>query len=425
MEFTELVEEAGSLPKIKVIGVGGGGGNAINHMINSRMTGAQFIAANTEMRVLNKSLAEYKVQLGPKLTKGLGAGGDPQIGLAAAQESKSMIQDMLGDADMLFIAAGMGGGTGTGAAPLVAQFAREMGILTVGVVTKPFSFERHRRMASAEAGVEELRKHADNLIVIPNDRLVLLAPKNATFLERYNAANDVLYHSVRGIVELLTKSGYVDLDFNDVRTAMSKPGRALMGVGAASGENRAREAAQQAINSPLLEDANIDGAQAILFNITSDQSLTMEELSEAADIITKAADQNADVFYGHVLLEEENDEVSITVIATGIDSDMTPPVEIPGYSRNGLPPARRSQPAPAENWVSLRAQAQNPRPAGLIAPGNLEQSALQRRAEQEWGLTANAAPSEKKNGHVPGMKAYSFSEEDAGDIPCFIRKQAN
>lgn len=422
MEFTELGDSL--IPKIKVIGVGGGGGNAVNHMIRSQLADVQFIVANTDLQAMNRSLAAHKLQLGPKLTRGLGAGGKPQIGLEAAQESKSEIQEVLNGADMVFIAAGMGGGTGTGAAPLVAQIAKEMNILTVAVVTKPFGFEGVPRRSAAEAGVEELRKNVDSLIVIPNERLQQLAPKNATFREMLNKANDVLYQGVKGMAELLTKDGYINVDFADVKAVMSKPGRALMGTGAASGEGRARDAAMQAIHSPLLEDVNIDGAHGILFNITCGESITMEEISEAATTITSAAHPEAPIYYGHVFSEEACEEMRITVIATGIDDGIARPLERPGrFSATGEGARRGAEiPLPIELVMQQRAQLKDARPGSFTPPGDQEKGTIFRMLED---IKHGGIGAPRSDRHRPGENVFDFSEDETEDIPSFIRRQAN
>ncbi|WP_300909225.1 cell division protein FtsZ, partial [uncultured Desulfovibrio sp.] len=289
--------------KIKVIGVGGGGGNAVKNMIESGLQGVQFVCANTDLQALNKNTAPCKVQLGEKLTKGLGAGANPSIGREAAVESVNAIREAIGDADMVFVTAGMGGGTGTGAAPVVAQAAKEMGALTVGVVTKPFSFEGVKRKRAAEAGLEEFKQHVDCLITIPNDRLLAFAPKKAPFSEMLQKANDVLYYAVKGISDVIVGDGLINLDFADVRTTMSEAGLALMGTGMAAGENRAREAAQRAIMSPLLEDVSLESAKAVLYNITAPMDITAEEIAEIGDIIGDATPEDANIIFGVVFDE--------------------------------------------------------------------------------------------------------------------------
>ncbi|SDN61122.1 cell division protein FtsZ [Desulfonauticus submarinus] len=326
MEYLELEMEGNA--KIKVVGVGGGGGNAINNMICSAMRGVTFIAANTDLQALKSSKAEYKIQLGEKLTKGLGAGANPEVGKEAALESADAIKEILEGSDMVFVTAGMGGGTGTGAAPVIAQLAKEMGALTVAVVTKPFYFEGKRRLAIAEQGIKNLKEVVDSIITIPNDRLLNLASKKATFLEMLKKADEVLYYAVKGISDLIMVPGLINLDFADVKAVMSEMGLALMGTGIAQGEGRAREAALKAINSPLLEDVSIEGARGILMNVSCGPDLTVDEISAAADIIHEAAHEDAKIYFGAVLDENIGDELRITVIATGIeDKEEQPPAE--------------------------------------------------------------------------------------------------
>jgi cell division protein FtsZ len=304
--------------QIKVIGVGGGGTNAVNRMIEAGLSGVDFCAMNTDAQVLEISAAERKVQLGENLTRGLGAGGNPQIGRSAAEESKNEIMKVLEGADMVFITAGMGGGTGTGAAPVIAQLAREMGALTVAVVTKPFNFEGPRRMQIAEEGVANLREHVDTLIVIPNERLLNVVEKRTTLVEAFRAADDILRQGVQGISDIITVPGLINVDFADVKSTMSNAGHALMGIGHGKGEHRAREAAETATNSPLLE-TSIDGAQRVLINITSGPDMTLHELNEAAEVIRSLCDlETAHVIYGHVLDPKMEDELKITVLAAGL-----------------------------------------------------------------------------------------------------------
>lgn len=307
--------------QIKVIGVGGGGNNAVNRMIESDLKGVEFIAINTDKQALFTSKAEHKIQVGEKLTRGLGAGANPEIGKKAAEESREDIYQLLQGADMVFITAGMGGGTGTGAAPVVAEVAKELGILTVGVVTKPFTFEGKRRMLHAEQGIQELKGRVDTLVTIPNDRLLQVIEKKTTMLEAFRIADDVLKQGVQGISDLIAVPGLVNLDFADVKTIMLEQGLAHMGIGRASGENRAAEAAKQAIHSPLLE-TSIEGAKGVLLNITGGSSLGLFEVNEAAELVTQAADQDANIIFGAVINEELKDEIRITVIATGFEQDL-------------------------------------------------------------------------------------------------------
>ncbi|WP_251440903.1 cell division protein FtsZ [Veillonella intestinalis] len=301
---------------IKVIGVGGGGSNAVNRMIDSGLQGVEFLVANTETQALDNSKATTKIQLGEKLTKGLGAGANPEVGEEAAQESREEITKALQGSDMVFVTAGMGGGTGTGAAPIVAECAREMGALTVGVVTKPFTFEGKRRKNQADKGIEMLTSKVDTIIVIPNDKLLQVVDKKTPLNEAFRTADDVLRQGIKGISDLITVPGLINLDFADVKTIMTNQGEALMGIGIGEGENRAVDAAKMAINSPLLE-TSIEGAKGILLNITGSNDLSLFEINEAAEIISEAADPEANIIFGSVIDENLGDRVQITVVATG------------------------------------------------------------------------------------------------------------
>jgi cell division protein FtsZ len=304
--------------RLKVVGVGGGGNNAVNRMISAGLRGVEFIAVNTDKQALFLSQANTKIQIGDKLTKGLGAGANPEIGEKAANESRDEIAMAIKDADMVFVTAGMGGGTGTGAAPVIAQIAKEMGILTVGVVTKPFSFEGKKRMMQAEKGVEALKATVDTLVTIPNDRLLQLADKKMSLVKAFSLADDVLRQGVQGISDLIAVPGLINLDFADVKTIMQDTGLAHMGIGRATGENKAEEAARQAITSPLLE-TSIDGAKGVLMNITGGPDLGLQEVNTAAELIQAAADPEANIIFGAVIDENLKDEIIITVIATGFD----------------------------------------------------------------------------------------------------------
>lgn len=304
---------------IKVIGVGGGGNNAVNRMIQAGLKGVHFIAVNTDAQALNLSLAEHKIQIGAKLTKGLGAGADPEIGKKAAEESREELTQALRGADMVFVTAGMGGGTGTGGAPIVAEVAKEVGALTVGVVTRPFTFEGRKRANQAEKGIQELKAKVDTLITIPNDRLLQVVDRNTSINDAFRIADDVLRQGVQGISDLIAVPGLINLDFADVKTIMSETGSALMGIGSARGENRAAEAARIAISSPLLE-TSIEGAKGVLLNITGGPDLSLFEVNEAAEIISQAADPEANIIFGAVIDENLKDEVRVTVIATGFDA---------------------------------------------------------------------------------------------------------
>ena len=315
--------EMDQLAKIKVIGIGGGGCNAINRMISCGLKGVDFIVANTDVQALNRSLATTKLQIGSELTDGLGAGANPEIGREAALESKAAIEDALKGADMVFVTCGMGGGTGTGAAPVVAEIAQDLGALTVGIVTKPFSFEGKKRMDQAVKGLDELRKHVDTIIVIPNDRLRELIDKTTPMLEAFREVDNVLHRGVQSISDLIAVAGLVNLDFADVKTVMKDRGNALIGIGVGSGEGRAVEAAKQAVSSPLLE-TSIDGATDAIINVTGGSSLTLFEVEEAAEVIRSAANTDINTIFGAVINENLNDEVIVTVIATGFEEPSEP-----------------------------------------------------------------------------------------------------
>ena len=310
--------EMDQLAKIKVIGVGGGGGNAVNRMIESGVKGVDFIVANTDLQVLNNSKAPLKIQIGTELTNGLGAGANPEIGKEAALESKAEIEAAIEGADMVFITCGMGGGTGTGAAPVIADIAQQLGALTVGIVTKPFSFEGKKRMEHAMNGLEELKKHVDTLIVIPNDKLREIIDKTTPLLESFREVDNVLRRGVQSISDLIAVAGLINLDFADVKAVMEKRGNALIGIGIGVGDNRAKEAAEQAVSSPLLE-TSIDGATDAIINVTGGSNLTLFEVEEAAETIRASANTDINTIFGAVINENLNDEIIVTVIATGFD----------------------------------------------------------------------------------------------------------
>jgi cell division protein FtsZ len=315
LEFDSNLEQ---LATIKVIGVGGGGNNAVNRMIEHGVQGVEFISVNTDAQALNLSKAEIKMQIGGKLTRGLGAGANPEVGKKAAEESKEQIEEALKGADMVFVTAGMGGGTGTGAAPVIAGIAKDLGALTVGVVTRPFTFEGRKRATQAQGGISSMKESVDTLIVIPNDRLLEIVDKSTPMLEAFREADNVLRQGVQGISDLIAVPGLINLDFADVKTIMSNKGSALMGIGISSGENRAAEAAKKAISSPLLE-TSIDGAQGVLMNITGGTNLSLFEVQEAADIVATASDQDVNMIFGSVINENLKDEIVVTVIATGFN----------------------------------------------------------------------------------------------------------
>ncbi len=334
---------------IKVVGVGGGGTNAVNRMVDAGLGGVEFIAVNTDAQALMMCDADVKIHIGSKVTRGLGAGADPVVGLAAAQESRDELKEALKGADMIFVTAGEGGGTGTGAAPIVAELGRELEALTVGVVTKPFVFEGRRRAEQAEVGIQNLRDRVDTLIVIENDRLLQVVEKRTPVTEAFRIADDILRQGVQGITDLITVPGIVNLDFADVRTIMRDAGSALMGIGTASGENRAAEAARHAVSSPLLE-ASIDGATGILLNITGGTEIGLFEVNEAAEVVTSAADQNANVIFGAVIDESLTDEVRVTVIATGFGGR---PRRRRAESMTSTPSAPRDPGSPTDSELEI------------------------------------------------------------------------
>jgi cell division protein FtsZ len=315
-------EEEYQVAKIKVVGVGGSGCNAVNTMIAGKLSGVEFVSANTDLQALATSRAHIKLQLGAKLTKGLGAGSNPEMGREAALEDQDKIRDAITGTDMIFITAGMGGGTGTGAAPIIAEVARDLGILTVAVVTKPFTFEGFKRMQRAEEGLKELKKNVDTLIVIPNQKLLNVVDKATPLIEAFKVTDDVLRQAVQGISDLITVPGLVNVDFADVRTVMSHMGRAVMGMGISRGTNRAVEAAQKAISSPLLEDGSIEGARGVLLNISGGPGLSLHEVTEASSIIQNAADPEANIIFGSVISEKLGNDVIVTVIATGFEAEL-------------------------------------------------------------------------------------------------------
>jgi cell division protein FtsZ len=330
----ELTDPAKTISaRIKVVGVGGGGGNAVNTMIAYNLQGVDFIAANTDTQALGASSAPIKIQLGAQVTKGLGAGANPEVGKMAAMETKDLMRQHLEGADMVFITAGLGGGTGTGGAPIIAEMAKEIGALTVAVVTKPFQFEGKRRNIQADDGIAELRGTVDTLIAVPNQRLLSLGGRNLSLLDAFKKADDILYHAVKGISDLIIVPGLINLDFADVKNIMSQMGLALMGTGSASGENRAIEAAQKAISSPLLEDNTIQGAHGVLLNITGGPDMTLHEINEASTLIQKEAHEDANIIFGTVIDKNMGDEIRITVIATGFEDTAQKRQGIPNLTR--------------------------------------------------------------------------------------------
>ena len=379
----EPVGSQGDDAVIKVIGVGGGGGNAVEHMVREGIEGVHFIAINTDAQALRNSGAETTVQIGSNITKGLGAGANPEIGREAALENRDEIRQMLEGCDMVFISAGMGGGTGTGAAPVVAEVAKELGILTVAVVTKPFNFEGKKRMSYALQGIEELSKHVDSLITIPNDKLLKVLGKGVSLLEAFKAANDVLLGAVQGIAELITRPGLIKVDFADVRTVMREMGTAMMGTGHARGDDRAEDAAEKAISSPLLEDVDLAGARGILVNITAGMDVTMEEFEIVGNAVKGFASENATVVVGAVIDPNMEDELRVTVVATGIGNERKPEITLVKNAQKSERPLR-----------SL--MQDNPMPQ-----------------YDERPKAVNAEPVQPR------------SEPDYLDIPAFLRKQAD
>ncbi len=415
LEFddAEIPESA----RIKVIGVGGGGGNAVNTMIADAVGGVEFIAANTDLQALETNLAPTKIQIGGGLTKGLGAGANPEMGRDSALEDQVRISEALEGADMVFVTAGMGGGTGTGAAPVIANIAREMGALTVGVVTKPFHFEGRRRRKQAEQGIENLSNAVDTLITIPNQRLLAISGDDTTILEAFKHADEVLLQAVEGISNLITVRGLVNVDFADVRTIMAGKGMALMGTGTASGSDRAVVAAEMAISSPLLEDISIDGATGILINITGGFDMTLREINDAAMLIEEASHEDANIIFGNVIDENMRDEIKITVIATGFDI-AKPQVET-------TEPRRRRRPEPAERQTPNRDIGSTQQGMPL---SDLDIDVINTPTEPPQRPAAQANVDDRRANFIRGGSrpnvnngGLSQNEEDQMDVPTFLR----
>lgn len=394
LEFDTTVD---SLAVIKVIGVGGGGNNAVNRMIEHGVQGVEFIAVNTDAQALNLSKAEVRLQIGGKLTRGLGAGANPEVGKKAAEESKEQLEEALRGADMVFVTAGMGGGTGTGAAPVIAGIAKELGALTVGVVTRPFTFEGRKRSTQAIGGIGTMKESVDTLIVIPNDRLLEMVDKSTPMLEAFREADNVLRQGVQGISDLIATPGLINLDFADVKTIMSNKGSALMGIGVSSGENRASEAAKKAVSSPLLEVA-VDGAKGVLMNITGGSNLSLYEVQEAADIVASASDEEVNMIFGSVINENLKDEIVVTVIATGF-------TEVPMQTRtprgSGLNSSRVNS-----------IQQQPPTPS------------IRETRREEYRREEPQAPSYQQGPSYPQEPHRQDKQADDGlDIPTFLRNR--
>lgn len=409
------LEEQMAPARIKVIGVGGGGGNAVNRMIDSCMRGIEFIAANTDLQALRNCRAPHKLQLGATLTRGLGAGGDPDIGRKSALEDTERILEMLEGSDMVFLTAGLGGGTGTGALPIVASLAAEVGALTVAVVTKPFGFEGRRRWTLAERGVEELRGSVDTLITIPNERLLSFVDRGTPLSEAFQIADDVLKQAVQGISDLITVPGEVNVDFADVKSVMSGMGMALMGTGMAKGENRALEAAQRAISSPLLEETSVQGARGVLINISGGRDLTLHEVDEAARVIAEAVDPEANIITGMVVDETLEDEMKVTVIATGFsgaDDESLPVVPRLGERRVEIQAAARARPdRPVGRSIRIEEDAVTNIEAKQTPEEEQEQIPFYRK------FIAKSRPED------PGGYGPNWSNVDDFDIPTVLRKQ--
>ena len=387
----DILETCGQSAVIKVIGVGGGGGNAIEHMVSEDIEGVEFIVANTDAQALDASTAQTVLQLGSTITKGLGAGADPNVGHQSAHEDRERIAEVLSGADMVFITAGMGGGTGTGAAPVIAEIAQDMGILTVAVVTKPFVFEGRKRLQAALDGIDALTQHVDSLIVITNEKLITELDRNLSLLAAFKAANQVLLGAVQGIAELITRRGFINVDFADVRAVMSQMGMAMMGSATASGENRARMAAEAAITSPFLEDINLAGARGILVNITAGIEMSVGEFEEVGSVIKEFASPDAEVVVGTVIDPESTGEMRVTVVATGLGR-----------------PAQAAQPAPA-------APVEHERPVQVVRTGN--GSVDYRELEKPTVMRSSRSGDESRT--------YRESDVEYYEIPTFLRKQAN
>jgi len=392
----ELVDSVPQSAVIKVVGVGGGGGNAVDHMVSSAVEGVEFICANTDAQALSKLKALTVLHMGGELTKGLGAGANPEVGRSAALEDRDRISEALTGADMVFITAGMGGGTGTGAAPIVAEVAREMGILTVAVVTRPFPFEGRKRAKIADQGIRELQEHVDSLIIIPNEKLLPVLGKNCSLIQAFGTANDVLKGAVQGIADLIIRPGMINVDFADVRTVMSEMGMAMMGTGSARGETRAREATEAAINSPLLEDVDLKGASGILVNITAGMDLGLGEFSEIGDLVEEYASDDATIVVGTVIDPDMSEELKVTVVATGLSKARGEAVRV----ANGGTTTRARAP---QTTTSDYAQMELP-------------TVMRNRQAQERAPQEQESKEERRTG---------TDDMDFLDIPAFLRRQAD
>ena len=411
----DIMEQHSEEAVIKVIGVGGGGGNAVEHMVKQQIEGVRFIAANTDAQALRNSSADITVQLGTQITSGLGAGANPEVGRSSAEEDAETIRNSLEGADMVFIAAGMGGGTGTGAAPVVANIAKDLGILTVAVVTRPFDFEGKKRAAAAEQGINELSEIVDSLITIPNNKLLKVLGKGTTLLDAFAKANDVLFGAVQGIAELITRSGLINVDFADVRTVMSAMGTAMMGTASASGPDRAQEAAEAAISSPLLEDVDLTGAKGILVNITAGMDIAIEEFEIVGNHVKALASENATVVVGAVIDPEMTDELRVTVVATGLGGDRRPQF---GIVDNGFKKASGSDVASSTSQTS----------SSMYVPSFASQgtsSEIENTTSTEKQDSGIASQSGGTKTAESGKKSDKSEGGDYFDIPAFLRKQAD
>jgi cell division protein FtsZ len=404
----ELVDDLPKNAVIKVIGVGGGGGNAVKHMIASNIEGVEFICANTDSQALTDMAANTVLQLGNDITKGLGAGANPDIGRQAALEDREKISEVIDGADMVFITAGMGGGTGTGAAPIIAEVAKEMDILTVAVVTRPFNFEGKKRMEHAMDGIRELREHVDSLITIPNEKLLKVMGKNTSLLDAFKSANDVLLGAVQGIADLIIRPGLVNVDFADVRTVMSEMGMAMMGTGLSNGESRARDAAESAIHSPLLDDINLDGARGILVNITAGMDLSLDELSEVGDTVGEFASESATIVVGAVIDPEMSDDLKVTVVATGLGEMQKNNLKLHPVRENGRRRAAKKvdydQPTVFRNKETERCKNSKSVSTTMKKPAKSNVKKVTKTSKSMTSVSKN---------------------NDLLDIPAFLRRQAN
>jgi len=419
MAHFELVEKMAPNAVIKVIGVGGGGGNAVAHMVNGSVDGVEFITANTDAQAIKNCGAKLQLQLGSNVTKGLGAGANPEVGRQAALEDRERIMDALSGADMVFITAGMGGGTGTGAAPVVAQLAKEMGILTVAVVTKPFPFEGRRRMQVALKGIEELSQHCDSLITIPNEKLITVLGRNATMIQAFRAANDVLLGAVQGIADLIVRPGLINVDFADVRTVMSEMGLAMMGTGSARGDDRASAAAESAIQNPLLDDVNLSGANGILVNITAGPDFTMAEFDEVGRTIENFAAEDATVVIGTVLDPDMQDEVRVTVVATGLNRAVTRQA-VRGSERDYSDRDHSREPMRKPQVQLIHTQGRRDGTTGML----IDEVVDAYSPTPNMGIGASLRGRSGGEAATPAVADFG-NDSSYLDIPAFLRRQAD